>query len=182
MRSLLAGVALAAAVLGTVAATTQALVPLRRPPADARIVLGSGMAGATLNQRTSPVTDGGLKPAPFSSWGKLQGEFCFEGTSCSWVIPGDGDVFIERDGRSRRVLMIGTTAKRWKTSRGVGPGTSIATLRARYSGLTRMTTCQIGGFGAPNTGYRLGQHSFFGTAAGKVTVVYVTRYAIRSGC
>jgi hypothetical protein len=178
MRASLVPVLLLAAATAGAAASTAAAAP----PKTARITLGVGMAGARINQVTSDVrADGTLGPAPFSSWGKLVGAFCFEGTACSWNVPGGGGVQLDRTGTGHRVLSLGTTAPGWTTSKGVGPGTTVTTLRLRYSPLVRMTTCDIGGFGAPRTGYRYGKHAFFETAGGKVRAVFVTRGAIRAG-
>jgi hypothetical protein len=170
------------ALVTTTAGGVAASTAVAAPPKTARITLGVGMAGARVNQLTSEVrADGTLGPAPFSSWGKLIGEFCFEGTACSWDVPGGGGVQLDRTVRSRRVVSLGTTARGWKTSKGVGPGTTVTTLRARYRPTTKMTTCDIGGFGASRTGYRYGRHSFFETSAGKVRAVFVTRGPIRAG-
>jgi hypothetical protein len=152
------------------------------PPKTATIKLGVGMAGATLGQQTTAVTAAGtIGPAPFSAWGRLNEGFCFEGTACSWTVPGGGDVFIERHSITRRIISIGTSAPGWKTSKGVGSFSTVAKLRSAYNGLVKMKTCTLGGFGAPNSGYRYGKHAFFGTSQGRVTVVYVTRDTIRAG-
>jgi len=178
MRRLLA---LSTVVVATGLAASPAVAA---PPRAAAIKLGVGMAGATLNQVTTAVTaDGRIGPAPFTAWGKLVGEFCFEGTLCAWKVPGGGNVTVERNGTgSLRVLAISTSAPGWKTSKGVRPGTTVATFRARYPQAVAMTTCSIGGFGAERPGFKVGRHAFFETMGGKVRLIHVTRYTISEGC
>lgn len=164
-----------ALLLGVIAAATCTTTALARPPQNAKITLGAGMAGAKVGQSTTALTSSGtIGPAPFSAWGRVQNGFCFEGSECAWTVPSGGVVALSRHPGSLRVLVLTATARGWRTSKDVGPGNTVATLRRRYPNATRITTCSLNSFGARFSGYRVGTRNLFETKAGKVDAVHVS--------
>lgn len=178
-----APVVLTATIAGALATAATATAA---PPKAATITPGLGMAGAKLGQATTGPDDAGvLGGAPFSGWGRLSGSFCFEGTACSWKVPGGGSVTVNRAVQKHTVDSLITSAPGWRTSKSIGPGTVVTRLKATYPRLTRIRTCDIGGFGADLSGYRLGLHTLFEVKGGKVVSVAVARQTLRNrprGC
>lgn len=176
-----ATVVLMAAALAGGAPAASALSPVTpRPPREARILPGVGMAGVTVGQVARGPVNGRLTSKPFDTWGRLENDFCFEGSACLWAVSGSATVSVDRGQVTGRVNSIGTTARGWTTANGAGPGVTVAALKRRFRRVTRIRTCDIGGFGAELVGYRLGLHTLFQVQGATVTAVYVARQTLRN--
>jgi hypothetical protein len=104
-----------------------------------------------------------------------------------WDIPGGGSVVVQFDGTLRKATTFISSGPGWRTSRGVGPGTSILRLKRRYPKAKRITSCTISPFGARLTGYILRKPAhrgwtFFEKEAKRVAQVWVGRGGARPGC
>ena len=138
-------------ILGVVIAALSAGHAHARPPRQATVIEGVGMAGvrigtrAPLDREARPqrVTSGVMR-----AWGPvgLDG-FCFEGSSCSWAVPGGGRVTVEIGVLDDRVSQTMTTSRAWRTRRGVRVGMSVGTVRDRYRGERRERRLEFGPYG-----------------------------------
>lgn len=121
---------LTALAFGLPASGAVAVEPI---PRDARIVEGTGMAGLA-------ITD---ERAIFARWGQN----CVEG-SCGWRVEGRPSLGVGYSYADvRGVLFMSTNIPGWRTFRGIGPGSSVADLRAAYgSRLRAVERCLPNGF------------------------------------
>ena len=157
------------------------------PPSAARIDLAEGMAGVRLHQAVEVGSNGTrLLGDGLSDWGPVDG-FCFEADSCSWKVPGGGDVFVTLSPPYRgRVLDLGTTAPAWLTSRGIGPGAKENAVRKAYSGVESERVC-LRPYGRSFTGL-VRRHrratTIFIIKSGRVTEIRLLAYRYKrgSGC
>lgn len=126
-------------------------------PRTARVVESVSMAGVALDSvaRLAPTGDR-VRTGELARWGRVRHGSCFEGSNCSWRVAGGGTVDVIRRVRSARVQTIATTARGWRTARGIGRGSTRRSLRRAYGRrLVRRTTCGLNGFGGISTGYVL---------------------------
>ena len=158
-------------------------------PRTARIVEGRSMAGVPLAlyvPRTA--ANDAVVSGPLTAWGQMQG-FCFEGTNCLWNVSGGGTTQVILDARNGRISRMVTNAKRWRTSAGVGRGSTTGALRRAYGRrIVRRATCGLNGFGGDNIGYVLPgrrdgerRFTFFEVAKQRVTNVWIGRGRAGSG-
>lgn len=120
------------------------------PPERARITLGEGMAGVELGQRVRVVqsVESGtrVEGKTVREWGRPDG-FCFEADTCGWSVPGGGRATLLVSPPSRgRVRHLFTSARGWRTSRGIHPGSSQAAARLAYRTVRREAVC-LGPYG-----------------------------------
>lgn len=146
------GRAIGACVVAVLVGATLAGPAVAGPPREARIQEGRGMGGVRLQARgRSPDGNGVIRAGRFQGWGRVVNGWCFE-QMCSWPVPGGGVVFAEFTG-GWRVATLMTTARRWRTGRGIGPGAPVARMRRRYRGERRIVECEIGPNGSPLSGW-----------------------------
>lgn len=173
--------------LGAGILTAASLMPSpaqAKPPRRATIVEGVGMAGVRVGSKIAldrSASRPRVTSGPMSSWGPVHG-FCFEGSSCAWLIPGGGQVLAEIGTRDNRLSHLTTSGPEWRTRRGVGPGTPVDVVRRRYRGETRKRSCEVSPYGAEmDVVVTAGRTTAFAIKAGRVAAVWVVASKIPRG-
>jgi hypothetical protein len=141
------------------------------------------MAGVALRSH-APRSDDNTRitAGPMQAWGAVEG-FCFEGSNCVWDVAGGGSVLALLHPTSSRVQRMWTTARGWRTGKGIHRGSTSRTLRSAYGNrLVRRDTCGLNGFGGDSRGYVLNtrhagerRFTFFELKSGRVSGVWIGR-------
>jgi hypothetical protein len=145
------------AIVATGAASLIVATAIADAPRSARIIEGRSMAGVSLGAEVRLASTGdAVRSGVPASWGRVRGGACFEGTNCSWDVPGDGTVDVILHARTSRVQRVATSAPGWRTARGIGLGSTTAALQRAYGNrIVRRTTCGLNGFGGVSAGFVL---------------------------